>query len=817
MTLALQRADGHVLSTKTTRTAWFLLQPQRWSFRSLAECEALILAAAQRYAELGPNGRRVRIRVTSRPYAVADWARALDANTPHPLPAWPEFLVAEQEHMAGLTLSDKLVYVGVDLKTKQKDTTDSAEELAELSTIMAGPGFEGKPVTPAEREYLIARSVALGEPAPVDLPTPSDVLEASDVPELGSVEWTSTPYSRSLKVAEDRYVVVLSAGRMQDLHIPERLVPWLQRVDMLPFPVELAVTVDIKTTEQATKTFASALLKVRAQLAHFLEHHTDPPAALARQRVLAVQAEDEVTSGDDGLATRTHTWVRFAVSGRTEAEALDRARRLQTLYSPAINIVRGFDQYRMAREFIPGEPLANKSHERWLPVKHLAGAMPTATAMVGDRKGIYLGTTCGASERAVCWEPWDSMEVRERSGLTLIAGGLGAGKSVAVGIIVYKSAMRGIPAVVLDPSGPLGRLCDMPELRDRAQLINLLDAEPGTLNPYRVVPEPQRAHYASDAETVRARALAGGERRGLCKDVLMTLLPAALTDMPQTGMALSTAIRVVGGSHTASPRQVIDALRTIEGELAQHAGYLAAELDDLASMPQSQLIFPAGYQLDYGTPEAPLLTVLTLRGLITPKEASDPHGWSQAERFGISQLTLAATLTSRSIYDRPMDERKLVAFDEVHALSQIGSGRDLLLRTSRDSRKHNVRALLSSQNAGDVLTAGVGNLLDSALIGRTTDPKAQADALEVLGVERGVGYEAALAALSPYDRRSDKRSGYRDFVFSDGQGGIETIRPDLSGVPALARVLDTTADPTKVHSNSHQPLSADDAAALVSA
>src|SRR5664279_6274880 len=94
MTLALQRAEGHVLSTKTTRTAWFLLQPQRWSFRSIAECEALILAAAQRYAELGANGRRVHIRVTSRPYAVRDWARALDANTPHPLSTWTEFLLS---------------------------------------------------------------------------------------------------------------------------------------------------------------------------------------------------------------------------------------------------------------------------------------------------------------------------------------------------------------------------------------------------------------------------------------------------------------------------------------------------------------------------------------------------------------------------------------------------------------------------------------------------------------------------------------------------------------------------------------------------
>ena len=47
-------------------------------------------------------------------------------------------------------------------------------------------------------------------------------------------------------------------------------------------------------------------------------------------------------------------------------------------------------------------------------------------------------------------------EVRETSGLVPVVGGLGAGKSVLLGQITYEAVRRGIPAVVLDPSGAPG-------------------------------------------------------------------------------------------------------------------------------------------------------------------------------------------------------------------------------------------------------------------------------------------------------------------------------------------------------------------------
>ena len=49
--------------------------------------------------------------------------------------------------------------------------------------------------------------------------------------------------------------------------------------------------------------------------------------------------------------------------------------------------------------------------------------MPTATAEVGDRRGILLGETCTATRRPVAWDPWMAQEIRDGSGLTAMVGG----------------------------------------------------------------------------------------------------------------------------------------------------------------------------------------------------------------------------------------------------------------------------------------------------------------------------------------------------------------------------------------------------------
>lgn len=813
--LALYRIENNVTATRKTGTVWYVAAPQRWSFRADTDREALLTGHAAGLAQLA--GRRVRVRVTSRPYPVEQWARDFDAGTPNPLPGWSDHMLAEQGHLLGRVLSDKLVFYGVELPAKEtgaalfrtaRGRADLAQRQAELDATMALPGIDARPATPAEVEWLLRRSIALGLPPSWGNPwLPSPVWELADLPELGeSVTWDIEPYGQTMRVSAVtdqserivRYVAILAVGRMGPMDIPGRLEPWMQRTDRLAFPVEWSGIIDVQANDRVMKDVQGAMAKIRSQVDHFeVEHNQTAPLQLQRQAVRALEVEDELTAGFDGLNTRTDAWFRLAVAGTTPDEALARARAVRDLYAPTVAIIpQTMGVYRMAREFIPGEPLATPVHRRRLPILTVAAGLPAASAVVGDQTGAYIGETCGTSARPVFWDT--HTESRERSGLTLAAGGLGSGKSTLIGLVVYKSVLRRIPWVVLDPSGPLSRLAELPELAGYARHINLLNADPGTLNPYRVVAEPAPQHYPDEREFRRALAMAQAQRRTLVADVLAMLLPAQVDVLPQTRMCLLRAIRAADAGPNSSPRQVIRELRQLGGGLAEHGAIVADFIEEAAELPQAQLIFPAGDDAGSGIDvRQDVLTVLTLAGLTVPREGVDRRDLTLDELYSTPLIHLAAWLTQASIYDRPMDERKGVAFDELHVLTSLASGRALLNRTARDSRKWNLRAMYASQNIADMLTAGVSNFLDNVFVGRTEDPAAQVEALRALRIPEGVGYEQVLAGLSPH-ARGQGRTGSRQFIFSDGGGGVEKIRVDVSSVPALAAVLDTTADPSRV-------------------
>jgi len=126
----------------------------------------------------------------------------------------------------------------------------------------------------------------------------------------------------------------------------------------------------------------------------------------------------------------------------------------------------------------------------------------------------------------------------------------------------------------------------------------------------------------------------------------------------------------------------------------------------------------------------------------------------------------------------------------------------LIDRLARDSRKFNVRALFASQLAGDLLrVSGFASLVNAVFVGRTDDEEAQVDALRLLRVPTGVGYEQMLGTLSPRPRHDDRPDDTpRQFVFADGHGGVEKIRIDMEAphLAHLAAALDTNPDAARV-------------------
>ena len=211
----------------------------------------------------------------------------------------------------------------------------------------------------------------------------------------------------------------------------------------------------------------------------------------------------------------------------------------------------------------------------------------------------------------------------------------------------------------------------------------------------------------------------------------------------------------------------------------------------MAEMPLARLFFPCPVYI--GQRLQADLTVLTMPGLILPPRGVPREAWNTSEQLAVPLLHLCAWYATRAVYGRTMSERKVIALDEAHFLADWPIGRALFTRLGRDSRKWNTCVLAASQNPSDVLGMQVGNFISASFVGRLEDERAAADALGMLGVRPGTGYERVLAGLSA--GRGDVR--YREFVMRDVDGRVDRIRVDLTHVPSLLAALDTTAKPRR--------------------
>lgn len=840
--LAAEAIAGNLVFTREQVTAWYVLPLQRWSFRPPDDRAALTEALTARLSQFA--GRRIYIRVTSRPYEAWQWAAAFDASTRDRQPvlrgpcpahphlsapgcpscrsgqAWLDWLAQQQARIREWGIADRVTYLGVQVagrsgltrmlgqawgRAADLEVSGLASAVNEISTVVAAPGLGGVPATPAQMQWLLARSCGLHLPAPAALeddpgPVPyalpavaPDVMETADLAQVASAfRWSAQPFGRTVLVTRGDglavHVAVLTVAGMTDQE-DDVDNPWIQRTDRLSFPTEWMIIADVRRREEVAREMRSLMQRIRHQNAHItLEHGQPAPLSLERQMRTARRIEDESQVGSDAFASRVRTWARIAVAGETEKEAADRARQVAELYAPGITVVHSPGQYALAREFIPGERMADFGHRRAMETGALAAGMPAASATVGHRHGFPIGVTTSTAARAVTLHPWYGMEELNHSGLITVTGTLGGGKSTLAGLFAYMAVRAGIPTVVMDPSGMLDRLCHIPEIARASLAVNLLESPAGTLNPYRLIPDPPPDTRTADREPgMRAAAVA---RRALVTDILRMLLPPRVQG-EATEFALGEAVRAAPATLDSSPQQVIAALAGLERDsLADRGALLAGILEGVSEHPLARLFFPVGDAPPGATiGQGSLLTVMTLRGLVLPGDARRPEERTAEEQLSIPVLHLAAQLLRRLLLDLPRSTRKLAVLDEAHMVTSDATGRKVVNELARDSRKNDACVIYVSQNPADLLAAGVANLVGAAFAFRTEGGQEQAATLDLLGLPHGAGYEEHLARLSLVTGGGPGETG--ECLMRDGQGGIEQVQVDLGGNAALRAALNS--------------------------
>jgi len=821
---AITEIAGHLTFTPHTVTAWYWLPEVRWAFRPDAEREVLLGAIAEQYAGLA--GFRLHLRRTTRPFPADEWARTVDRHTPRPLaqvdgaPSWSDHLVAAQRHLLSVNHAEGQTYLGVTFARRSlgdslierigrafgRGVPDGerrklARMVEQFDEVLGSFGMRGRQVTPREMEWLLYRSVALCMAPPATLsPVGGGHWERGDLLALTEqIERYRTPYGSTVKLVnrmtgEERHVAVLSVGRMEPLEIPERHEPWMHFHERLPWPMELSSRIDILGPTDSFRNLEHRLRMIRSQQLDYAEHGIDAPPELERLAKRALHIGDEMTTGLPVESARAHGWHRIAVGGRSREECLERARRLIQLYSRElrISLQHPKNQDWLAREFIPGEPVANTGYLRRMPVQLLAAALPQAASTVGDRRGDLIGRTAGTCRRPVFLDLHFPMEVRERSGLAVFVAEPGGGKSTLLGALGYLAARRGVQVTLLDPSGPLARLCAMPELRPYSRVLNLTGSEQGTLAPYSLIPTPLRSEFpvgaVGDREFEIAVSNARAERRMLVQDICMMLVPPQVAREASTATLFRHAVRQVPAEETSTLDDVVACLQGLDDDEGRE---LANLLLDTAEMPLALLFFGSPPPGLLGPDAA--LTVITMAGLRLPDLKIEREYWSAEEALALPMLHTAHRLAVRRCYGGTMGSRKLVGLDEAHFMEGWRSGRSFLVRLARDSRKWNLAALVASQNPRDILGLDVQNLVSTVFVGRIAeDAEIASEALRLLRVPVNDGYEATLASLSQADASSATRLGFREFVMRDVDGRVQKVRVDVSYVEGLLDYLDTT-------------------------
>jgi hypothetical protein len=603
----------------------------------------------------------------------------------------------------------------------------------------------------------------------------------------------------------ERHVAVLTVGRFDSTGVADPAEhPWALLLDSLPFPVEVSWHVDIEAGHAVKKRIRRRLDRVRNEAREHERFGLDAPQELEATAARAKQIEHMLSQGTEVERAVAACWLRVAVWGDTQDECLARVQTLRELYQPReIQIqhphtpATAGSQLHLLGEFVPGAQLSTTAYRRDLPVVMLAAGMPSGSSIIGDRVGDYLGDT--PTGRPVFLDPHRSSEVTERSALVTVIGEPGSGKSTLLFSLLYSGVLRGINTTCVDPSGPMAAFAGLLGPR-YARVLDLMSAPPGTLNVYSAIPDPIRDRYPTPEAYRDAVADADADRLALAEDVLVSLLTRAMRGQPETQALVRRAIHAHGAKRTGSLDGVLD---TLAG-MGRRGGRVADYLRTYAADRRARVFFGPDPDPDRVIAQDALLLVLTMPGIDLPETGSDEDQWTLLQRLSVPLNHIAAHYARRRVYGLPKDTRKLIGLDEASLLAQSGSSRTLTRRFARDSRKHNAVVVIASQDPQDMLGLDLANLTGTAMVGRLGSHDVAGEALSMLGLPPGQGYEDVLTRLSPRattDDTTDPEPVPRGFlvktITATGQPRVEEVRLNPMIHPAMFRAANTTPTGTE--------------------
>jgi hypothetical protein len=452
--------------------------------------------------------------------------------------------------------------------------------------------------------------------------------------------------------------------------------------------------------------------------------------------------------------------LAIAVGAEAEVELEERVERCRRAYGE-IRLHRPLgDQLELFLQHLPGQRTRIDGYDDTLTTEQVAAMMPTATHVVGSRRGFYLGYTLSGSRRPVRFDLREGSD-SDRNTTILSVGALGSGKTTLAQKLKYEGFLLGARVVDCDPKGD-HRFHTLEEVAPHVDCVTLRPDRSlrGVLDPLRVAPE----HLRQDTAV------------GFLRDLLPAKAP------PAWEVALVAAVdQVIRRAREPTCLEVVRALLTA-GETEAQVGrtlevYARSGLTQLGFADAAVMLVAAGHRQ---------VTYLPIRDLPGPEPGTRRSEYSHAERVGEQIVRLIAMLAMQ-LMGSERDRLKLFSFDEGWRLLGDPTGRALLASLQRMGRSELAVPIISTQLITDTLIGereSLENLIGATFVFGMRSEAEAARALTLLG-------------LDPDDQRMRRSLLEMDAgrcLFRDHRGRVEAIQVDLV-VPHLLRAFSTTPRP----------------------
>jgi hypothetical protein len=788
--------DGLVVSAATGAWGWWQLATVPYELLTDSQREALAQEASAGLA--GLREATCHLLVVPKPYSAEQWARQLDERVVAPSPVWPTYLAGVTEHVRGLELHERLVFLGVELEAPKApgpwakgrrfvegaaglsgppvcpgDLERWAERSESLDLHLSASDLRGVRVPAAQLRWLVRRAFWRGLPEPAGRLRAGPAWGGELVALAGG---TIRNEARKVVLEQDAgesHQAVLTVGWFaEELAFPG--AEWLYRYEQVPGHIEASVRFRVVPPREVAKHAGRKLADITDQVGHISRTSSVVPIHVGRALETARALEFAVTKDQAPLL---YSHARFIVSA-TESESLDSAvTRLCNAYRDlGIELVRPRgDQLRLFIESIPGGSMGTTTYEQVKAVQTLGGSMFRATAALGDGTGPYIGYTLGSGHTAgvrvpVHYDPL-AAALRNRATVAAITGSLGGGKTTFAELLVYQAVLRGAQVTVVDPKGDALKLPSVPGLGG-ARVIDLGPGPEyrGLLDPFSLGEDSSEGALIA-ADTCQSILGLGRDRRDR--------------------QDLNAVIRACHAESGIEHPTLAGVARRLRAEPDPEVAAAGETLESIAELPLGRLCLAPG-----GKAVAPLrvneggLTIIGFAGLKLPAPGSATEDWALSERLSVSVMYLTAQMLRHLVEASDRSRPKLLMFDEAWALTASGQGSALIQRMARMGRSKNTATLLVSQNAIDLTDERVTNCISAKFAFRAIDDNEVAAILALLDLEPTPAHKAAITRLETGQCLFADLDGRRgamavDLVYEEIRAALRTT-PDAMTVGEVA-------------------------------